>query len=68
MEQKLTRNPQYAYARELGQLSGLAVLSVVDPLRAYTGIVMAEGVRLGDIKPPALSNQGAWNTFVESLI
>jgi hypothetical protein len=56
----LRENPQYAYARELGQLARVAPWRVVDPQAAYLGWALARGQRLGDIKPVALSRDPSW--------
>ncbi len=55
VEARLERNPQYAYARRIGQLRSLAMLRSPDPLNDYIGYSMKRGVRLGDVKIPALS-------------
>lgn len=54
VEQDLARNPQYAYARRVGQLQALRLLRLEQPIRRWTSIRQAHGQRLGDIKPPAL--------------
>ncbi len=54
VEARLGHNPQYAYARSIGQLRRLAILRSPDPLGNYIGHVVTQGVRLGDIKFPAL--------------
>jgi hypothetical protein len=56
----LCANPQYAYARQLGQLAAVEVRRCINPLAAWRQAHMARGMRLGDIKPPVLSPQGGW--------
>jgi hypothetical protein len=53
IEERLSTNPQYAYARKLGQLSGLTITPHPDPLKLYTQLASVQQ-RLGDIKVPAL--------------
>ena len=53
IEQCLQTNPQYAYARKLGQLGPLTITPHSDPLTVYTmGAALQQ--RLGDVKVPAL--------------
>ena len=52
VEHKLAENPQYAYARALGQLAPLRFMPL--DRDAYVADRLARGARLGDIKPPAL--------------
>ena len=54
IESRLCANPQYAYARRLGQLQPLRVVHVLDLQAHYTQTQLARGARLGDIKPPGL--------------
>ena len=64
LEQFLARNPQYAYARHMGQLRPLSVRAVPDLMHAYTTHAMQRGARLGDVKVPALCTNTHW---LESL-
>lgn len=64
-ERCLAANPQYAYARRLGQLAPLDVVRVAGALEAWLRRGTARGQRLGDIKPPVLLAEpfvsaGAW--------
>ena len=52
VERKLCENPQYAYARNLGQLAPLRFMPL--DRNAYIHDQLARGARLGDIKPLAL--------------
>lgn len=60
VEQALRRNPQYAYARDLGQLQPLRLLRVPALPDRYTDLLVARGVRLGDVKPVALRPETTW--------
>ena len=55
MERALCENPQYDYARRLGQLAPLTVHRVTQPLEKYHAHELRRGRRLGDIKPPLLA-------------
>jgi len=66
IERRLMHNPQYAYARKLGQLKPLELLQVVAPWSRYERFQSQQGVRLGDIKPVALRGERHWvNLFGE---
>jgi len=54
VERRLCENPQYAYARRLGQLKALRLLPVQGLFEQYAKVQMERGARLGDIKPVAL--------------
>lgn len=54
-DEALCANPQYAYARKLGQLRALQVRRCVAPLARWQTHALAQGRRLGDLKPPVLS-------------
>lgn len=56
VESQLMSNPQYAYARKLGQLGELTLVLMNDPLGLYLQHTSAQQ-RLGDIKIPALCPQ-----------
>ncbi|MBW9265113.1 MAG: GH3 auxin-responsive promoter family protein [Candidatus Thiodiazotropha sp. (ex. Lucinisca nassula)] len=53
IECRLKSNPQYAYARKLGQLGTLTLTSHPDPLGVFTAHASMRQ-RLGDVKVPAL--------------
>jgi hypothetical protein len=57
VEAALSANPQYAYARGLGQLAPLALERRERPLDAWLQRGLRRGQRLGDIKPPALVHE-----------
>jgi hypothetical protein len=54
IEQRLTANPQYAYARELGQLRDLEVVYAPGFPQYRARLLAAQGGRLGDAKSCAL--------------
>jgi hypothetical protein len=56
----LCANPQYAYARKLGQLAAIEVFRCEQPLQSWKRDAVARGMRLGDVKPPALSPHDGW--------
>ena len=62
LDQKLCENPHYAYCRSLGQLlkPRLFIVSGVG-FDAYSREMMRRGMRLGDIKPIALSPDDGWS-------
>jgi hypothetical protein len=56
IERRLCENPQYAYARRLGQLARLRLTR--GSWDTYAAAQMARGARLGDVKPLALWTEG----------
>ena len=60
IEKKLFENPQYRYARELGQLGELKIVKMQNPMKVYIDRMISEGKRIGDIKIPSLSNNDRW--------
>jgi hypothetical protein len=60
IEKSLCQNPQYSYARELGQLSALSFTLVGNPTEKYIHHQLEQGKILGDIKPPCLSPEMDW--------
>jgi hypothetical protein len=66
VEERLSKNVQYAYARRLGQLDALSVQPVKNPLGLFLKRMVAKGMRLGDIKIPSLRPEPDWmTTFME---
>ncbi|MBC6476408.1 MAG: GH3 auxin-responsive promoter family protein [Hormoscilla sp. GM102CHS1] len=59
-DRALAENPQYQYARELGQLGELVARRVENPMAHYIQHARERGQRLGDIKPPALRPETDW--------
>jgi hypothetical protein len=64
IEQRLRANPQYAYARELGQLGPVVPRAVERLLDRYTQVQARRGCRLADIKPPVLIGDDAYDALV----
>jgi hypothetical protein len=50
----LSKNPQYRYAREIGQLDSVQLKLIPDALQRYLQYQLKKGQQAGDIKPPAL--------------
>lgn len=59
-EARLLRCHHYQVARNLGQLAPLAVSEIQDGWERYTAALVAQGKRLGDIKPTALVSDEGW--------
>ena len=66
LEASLCANPQYAYARRLGQLAPLRALAHPAPFAAVERMMLACGARLADVKPLALRREAFWLPFFES--
>jgi len=64
IEQRLCVNPQYSYARRIGQLERLAALRVSHLWRRYTEFTCSSGRKLGDIKPAVLCLNTAFYEFI----
>ena len=60
IDRRLCANPQYAYARRLGQLEALRHMPVSRLFDRYAQAHVEQGVRLGDVKPAALRNERSW--------
>lgn len=56
----LATNPQYAYARRLGQLTPVRALRCDHPMARWLALCQQRGQRLGDIKPVALCSIDGW--------
>ena len=63
VEERLHRNPHYAYARQLEQLGGLGAARIHDPLAGLLARGLARGTRLGDIKLTALDPSTGWREY-----
>lgn len=66
LEDGLGRNPQYAYARRVGQLRPPGLWRLARPLERWTRLRQARGQRLGDIKPPVLIVDADRRALLES--
>ena len=60
VEERLSKNPQYALARKLGQLDRLLVYSASQPLEKYVERFITAGARIGDVKVTALRPETDW--------
>ena len=60
IEERLYKNPQYRYARELGQLGVLEVVKLHNPMDRYISYLLSQGKRIGDIKIPRLGLDDGW--------
>jgi hypothetical protein len=60
IERRLCDNPQYAYARQLGQLKALRLQTFNNLFERYAQANVQQGVRLGDVKPISLRNERTW--------
>jgi hypothetical protein len=61
LDQALCENPHYRLCRDLGQLDAAGVVPVdADAQARCLERLQAQGRRLGDIKPAALSDQDGW--------
>ncbi len=64
-EANLFKNPQYAYARKIGQLAPLEAVVMDNMMTRYIDYKSAMGSRIGDIKIPVLQTDEAWQCIVE---
>jgi hypothetical protein len=60
LDARLHRNPQYAYARKLGQLAPLEILAHPAAESEYQHHLLSNGTRLGDIKLLVLRKETFW--------
>jgi hypothetical protein len=60
IEARLCVNPQYAYARAMGQLKPLLHRSVCKLYDRYVSVQVGRGVRLADVKQVALITNASW--------
>ncbi|MEQ5118391.1 GH3 family domain-containing protein [Morganella morganii] len=65
MERYLCTNPQYHYARRIGQLKPLTFLRLHQPAEHYFHRQLQRGKRLGEIKIPALLTSSDWRAMFE---
>ena len=65
LEQQLCANPQYAYARRMGQLAPLRLCVQAQASAIVERSLLQRGVRLGDIKPLALRAEAWWLPLLE---
>lgn len=67
LEAGLRRNPHYAVCRDLGQLAPVEVRSVAHGYATYAAAERERGLKLGDIKPAALSRRMDWGRHFAPL-
>ncbi|MDQ6953028.1 MAG: GH3 auxin-responsive promoter family protein [Mariprofundaceae bacterium] len=63
IDQQLSKNPQYLYAKKIGQLACVQVIRVENFLSRYIAYRIQQGHNLGDIKPPCLYLSGDWQLW-----
>ena len=66
LDEALCANPQYAYARKLGQLRPVAARQIDNLAARYTAFALAADRNLGDIKLPALCPDPLFAKFSEA--
>jgi hypothetical protein len=64
-EARLHENPQYDYARKLGQLAPLRVLVHPSAFAVVERVMLEQGTRLGDVKPVTLRKDACWLSLFE---
>lgn len=64
----LGANPQYQYARQLGQLGPVQPWLLRQPLQLLQQASLAAGKRLGDLKPPALAGAAMQQILAEAAV
>jgi len=66
LEAELSGNPHYEYCVRLGQLGLSRVYLIANGAsEAYVNRMASEGIKLGDIKPVALSKLSKWSDYFE---
>jgi len=68
IESGLMANPQYAYARKLGQIAPLRVISHTQAFSLVERAMLDRGTRLGDVKPLALRTESFWVPLFEECL
>lgn len=69
LEDELRRNPHYELCVRLGQLNAVRIRRIDGGFDKFSKRMMDAGMRLGDIKPVALSRLGHWSGyFVEKSV
>lgn len=66
IEERLRDNPQYHYARRLGQLAPLRCLFIDHPADRYLRWRQQQGKRLGDIKIPVIFAADDWRDALQT--
>ena len=60
LDARLRQNPQYNYARRLGQLEPVSLLTCRNSHEVVEQVMYKRGTRLGDIKPTSLRSEEFW--------
>ena len=67
LDKSLSDNPQYSYARQLGQLGPVVSVLCERPLECWLSEQVNNGQRLGDIKIPALLTNANWIRWAKNV-
>lgn len=63
LDDELRENPHYALCRDLGQLGPLRCFQIVsNAYRTFCEVSCSQALRVGDIKPQALSSRSDWRS------
>jgi hypothetical protein len=66
LDTALRANPHYDHCRRLGQLAAARVFVIRgNAFAQYSAELARHGMRLGDIKPAALSRRTAWSAVFD---
>ncbi len=65
VERKLLENPQYAYARKIGQLEKVEVVVVNNVIEHFINYKSKNGTRVGDVKVPILTTEKGWLEMIK---
>jgi len=69
LDKALRESYHYNYCRELGQLEKAKVVPVSgEPQKAYIQRLVADGMRIGDIKPSYLTKKTQWEKWFQERI
>jgi hypothetical protein len=67
VDQRLCANPQYAYARRIGQLGPVGLRVVEGLMERYTRAQALRGRRLADIKAPTLIDESLYSVLINQV-
>jgi hypothetical protein len=67
VDQRLCANPQYAYARRIGQLGPVGLRVVEGLMERYTKAQARRGRRLADIKAPTLIDASLYSVLINQV-
>lgn len=63
IDQLLDQNPQYQYAKKIGQLAPIKAIRTENALSQYIAHAVSQGQLLGDVKPPRLYCSTDWESW-----